>query len=148
MSVTARQGIFDYLGLSNRNSRCGLTILPQPEGKVIVILSELAANPGASITNRYAGIATAVYEEFLSHVPVQDITWIEHYNRDSYYENADSEESFTVVGLTWDDRKKAFYAPQWHPCSKAMIESMLDSLELFGDDLSMVNRKGNRHRVC
>lgn len=143
MSVTARQGIFDYLGLSNRNSRCGLTILPQPEGKVIVILSELAANPGESITNRYAGIATAVYEEFLSHLPVQDIAWIEHYNRDSYYDHADSEENFTVVRLTWDDRKKAFYAPQWRPCGQEMVEFMLNSLELLGDDPRVVTMKAN-----
>ena len=148
MSTAAYQGVFDYLGLSRFSSRCGLTILPQPEDKVIVILSELAANPGASITNRYAGIATAVYEEFLSHVPVQGIAWIEHYNRDSYSNNADSKETFAEVNLTWNERKKAFYAPQWHPCSKAMVESMLDSLELFDDDLSVVNTKGNRQRLC
>lgn len=144
MSVRVRQEIFNYLGFSNSKSRCGLTILPLSKDKVIVVLSELAANPGASITNRYAEIGTAVYEEFLSHVSVHDITWIEHYNRDSYDEHAGGEESFTLVGLTWDDRKKAFYAPQWRFCSQELIETMLNSLDLLGDNPSVVTMKANR----
>lgn len=142
MFIAPYQGLFDYLGVSRRGNRCGLTILPQPEGKAMVILSELTAQTSKSLTDHYLRIANEVYEQFLSHIPVQNITWIEHYNREHHSQNA---EPFAEVSLTWDPIKKAFNSSEHRPCNKAMVEAMLESIELFSDELNAEPRSPNRY---
>lgn len=144
MSVTAYQGVFHYRGLSNCDSHCGLSILPQINGKVIVILSELAANPGTSITNHCEWIATEVYDRFLLNTPVHDITWVEHYNKDSYSDKAYETERFSTVSLAWDEDKKQFCSPRWFPCGREMIGAMLESLGLLSGESKVVNIKSKR----
>ena len=113
MFNTSHEDIFSYHNARGHNSTCGLHILQQMDGKVIVILRELAENPGASITNCYEAIATQIYNQYLAGTPIDNIVWIEHYNEESYADKSDETEMFDHVVLKWDAKTKRFYMPQW-----------------------------------
>jgi hypothetical protein len=97
--------------MKNYNGTCGLQILPKFEGKFVVILAELADNPGISIINYFEKIVTQVYHKFLSKISTNNITWVEHYNQNSYHNMDDNEETFDQVILSWDHEKKQFCNP-------------------------------------
>lgn len=96
--------IFEFKGLWDMPSKCGLKILKQNE-KYFVIVSELYQdNPGTSITQASYILATQICEKY--DLPIKDIVYIEH-NPDmnsklSFY----NEEFFEV---TFNDLLQASY---------------------------------------
>ena len=98
--------------IKNYNGVCSLQILPWTENKVVVILAEIADNPGTPITNAFEKVATQVYHKFLSEISISDIIWIEHYNKNSYHNKDYNEETFDQVILSWNDRTQQFCNPR------------------------------------
>lgn len=59
------------------NSKCRLRVYENPGQLTIIIVTELAGNPGTTIT-RAAGYLAAMIYERINH-PLQNMTWIEHH---------------------------------------------------------------------
>jgi len=96
-----------------KKGTCDLEILKGK--KATVIVTEIADNPGTSVTNAFESIATQVYQQFLYEYSIHDITWIEHYNQDSYEPAGDDPETFDQVSLSWNPKTRKFHTPQWRP---------------------------------
>jgi hypothetical protein len=96
--------IFHYKGFHGCDSKCGLEIKRHDE-KITVVLTELDDNPGTSVTNMIEHLATMVYHQFLKGIPVENITWIEHYPKTSFGE------TFDRVFLHWNG--EIFSNPKW-----------------------------------
>jgi hypothetical protein len=79
-AMKARTFQFDYAGLHGRPARCGLEIIELPDGKTVVIATELSDNPGVSVTNFAEQLATLVCKMF--HLDPTKLVWIEHYPAD------------------------------------------------------------------
>ena len=60
----------------------------------MILCTELATNPGQSITNAAEQLATAACRRFA--IPFNKLIWIEHYNEESY-KGRGREESFDLV---------------------------------------------------
>jgi hypothetical protein len=94
-------GEFQYQGHQRQLSICELTMLQTPD-RLIVIATEIAQNPGTSITNAYKLLAQKIVEEF----QINPLTalWIEHYN-DKSYTNFQKDNlptnRYAWVRLTW-----------------------------------------------
>lgn len=92
---------------------CGLQILPKYKGKITVVLTEIIDNTGASIRNIFEKVATQVYHQFLSELSIDDIIWIEEYNKEQEVEG--NQAICSQVTLSWDPRKQQFHNPQRWP---------------------------------
>ena len=76
--------IFDYIAPNGCNSRCGVTIY---EDQKLIMMTELADNPGMSITIAPEKVATDIYYHFIKDLlnwNMGDIIWIEHYTDGAY----------------------------------------------------------------
>lgn len=100
--------------LISKKGVCDLEITKY-RNKVKVILTETADNWGTSITDAFETAATQIYDQFLSDFQVHEVTWIEHYNQDSYEQGGDDSETFTRVLLSWNSKTRNFHNPQWRP---------------------------------
>lgn len=138
--------IYHYQGHFEFGSKCGLSFIPHQDdpSHIYVVLTELAENPGTSITNAYEKIATAIYNDFLIQTPIENINWIEHYTNESYEGESDKWERFDRVLLKWDEKNRCFEVGQpysesksWKPCNE---ETVLYLKQAFG--------KNNRKTVC
>jgi hypothetical protein len=47
-----------------------------------------------------------------------DIIWIEHYNQAN---DTDEKETFNLVKMEWDNRRKCYHSPNWRPCDKLTL---------------------------
>jgi len=115
--------------LPSPDGSCRLDILPQIDGKTIVLLTEVAHNNASSITNAIEEIARQIYEEFLWKTNTEDIIWVEHYDGGSYHNMPDYTETFDEVTLLWDKRTRRFYSPQWKRCTPGFVMSIQHQLK-------------------
>ena len=98
-------GIFHFTGFWNCKSKCGIKI--EKGQKITVTFTELNHNEGTSVTNMIGDLASMIYNKFFSDIPIDNITWIEHYP-----ERGDIEESFDIVRFEkWDGKR--FSQPKW-----------------------------------
>ena len=67
----------------------------------IIVLSELAENPGVSVTNAAAAIATEIARNYM--IDLDTTIWIEHYGAFSY-KGGDCDETFDRITFTWRNR--------------------------------------------
>ena len=67
----------------------------------IIVLSELAENPGVSVTNAAAAIATEIARTYM--IDLDTTIWIEHYGAFSY-KGGDLDETFDRITFTWRNR--------------------------------------------
>lgn len=79
-------------------AHCGLRIYAGPAGRVVV-LTELGSNPGISVTNAAAEIATGLAAMY--RLDPVTTTWIEHYNGDSYKGRNRIDDTFDEVKFLW-----------------------------------------------
>lgn len=71
--------VYEYEGFGGCESRCRIRIFRPPDGPPVVIATEAAGtNPGTSITNMTAEIATDVTR--IHHLAGEPFVWIEHYD--------------------------------------------------------------------
>jgi hypothetical protein len=61
----------------------------------VVIISELAINPGISVTNAISEVIACIAEQF--NLPADDVLWIEHYGPNSYTPGTMSDHIFDMV---------------------------------------------------
>ena len=118
MLIEDYEGNFVFKGLGNSEGVCHLKIFSQPNKIFIVVLTELTENTGASITNSYEKIVTQVYHKFLAEVPFNKITWIEHYDKNSYEKSDNKHETFDEVNLSYHEGAKKFSSPHWNHIGK------------------------------
>ena len=68
---------YRFRSAHGREAWCALEILRATEGRRVVIATELAGNPGTSITNACEHLAYQVCVEFS--IDPAELVWIEHY---------------------------------------------------------------------
>jgi hypothetical protein len=69
---------FECPGLNGRPMACRLELRELDDGRWLAVAAEIAANPGASVTN--AAEALATWAAFRCEVPPEDLVWVEHYD--------------------------------------------------------------------
>ncbi len=74
--------VFDFLGLGDYPSSCGLRIYLRERQAPVVVLTELRENPGTSVTNAAEFLARQVAQAY--DLP-SDTVWVEHYEGDTRY---------------------------------------------------------------
>ena len=100
---------------------------PQPP---VVILTELADNPGASVTNASEYIATELRQRH-SLLRTAAPIWIEHYNGESYANGHFAPDRFGRIDFTF--ARDTYRNPQWRPVSASELQEMLgEPLEKYG----------------
>ena len=70
--------LYEYPGFQNCYSKCELEIVRSSGKTTLVICTELPDNPGTSVTNCAAALATRVCQEDETIDP-ESLLWVEHY---------------------------------------------------------------------
>lgn len=113
--------IFDFKGLWDVHSKCGLRIM-QKDDKYIIIVSELYQdNPGTSITQATCSLAKQVCEAYS--LPKEEIVYIEH-NPDMNSKLSFYDEEFYLV--TFSLNNDNFSNPQWRQLTTAEIKDFFN----------------------
>jgi hypothetical protein len=112
--------IFDFKGLWDMPSKCGLKI-SQKNDKFIIVVTELYQdNPGTSITQAASLLVKQISEHF--QIPTDKLTYIEHNpgmnSKLSFYD-----EEFYLVTFDIDDNER-FINPKWEPLPTEMINDI------------------------
>jgi hypothetical protein len=113
---------FDYLGIWESPSRCGLKTVERKDGKLLAIATELyRQNPGTPVTEWCAPLATQILVgENCNHT---DFIFVEH-TPDMGSKLAFYEETFDLVTFDWDGEK--FISPKWQRLTPAEVERMME----------------------
>src|SRR5262245_40067601 len=104
--------------------------LTQP--KAIAVISEIESNsPGLEITDDFTGVVAALRQLFREDLEnrLEDLVWIVHHGRFSYYETLD-QETFTKVDLKWKGQFVECDLSDWHLLKDAEIKEILDGVVL------------------
>jgi len=116
-------GLYHYWGYHGCPSRCWLRIYKAP-GQAVVVATELADNPGTSITNMAEVLATHVCQEF--GLPLDDLMWIEHYPERCFLGGRPrlpaSFDHVTFAALT----AQGLQRPEWRRLSQAQVETLIE----------------------
>ena len=123
MAETIYNDTFEYQ--PHRNIRrtpsvCHLQVARRGDDSLI-IATELADNPGMSITNSSERLASLVVQQF--GLNPAHMTFIEHYNEESYYGQSlrRDPDHYSEVSYTWEGNEAKH--PQWKPLSfEAFVE--------------------------
>ncbi len=121
-----------YIHSTPRGGRCRIRVyLPDEErDAVVVICTELANNPGASVTNAVRRLAAEVIEQHRLPTP---LVWIEHHppattdGRTEVFELVlfDSYELREVRAPYLDDRMVEIGSPTWKALDRASVETLV-----------------------
>ena len=111
------RGDFVYTDSNTLKSVYDLIILPETDGRIIVILTLLVGGYSHSIAD-YDRIATQVYYQHLQKTEINKIIWIKKVIQKT------TEEEFFEVDLIWEEEAKFFHSPEWEPCDPQIIESI------------------------
>jgi hypothetical protein len=68
---------YNYKGFWNCDSCCNIEVHRRSDGKYVFVATELADNPGTSVTNFAEHLATAMRSRY--GLKPEDVIWIEHY---------------------------------------------------------------------
>ena len=104
-------GPFAFRGLHGTSSRCHLRVFRHPDRPVIAIATELANNPGTSITNALPTLAQQICTAF--DIDSEVLLWVEHYTADDV-----AEESVEAVEF------RPGWQPAWVPMTRERIEEL------------------------
>lgn len=77
-------GPLEFVGYHGCPSKCDLTLYQRGDGRFFAVMTEVGDNPGTSVTNGAAAIATTVLERFQINPVKTPVIWVERYNQDSY----------------------------------------------------------------
>jgi hypothetical protein len=113
------------------NGRCRVRIYEpdQPGDQYVVVITELAENPGQSVTNCVEQLAAEV---IMAHaLPSSETAFIEHYEK---AERSGESETYDLVTFAWGDPEPhlvggvwtiAFGDPSWRPLDRESVEVLL-----------------------
>jgi hypothetical protein len=129
------QETFNYIDMNGCLSHCGMEVI-WDAGCLLVVVSELDGNPGASVTNSIELIANQLCDsdERFSPLNPDKLFFVEHVLPDSIT----SEERWDLVTLTYKLQK--FRSPKWAPLRDipvpfdgvAVLRSLVKRLSLGG----------------
>jgi hypothetical protein len=107
---------------ATENAVCHLRIF-QDKTATIIIMTELATNPGMSITNAAEGLTSKIVKQF--HLNPQTTRFIEHYGQESYEleEGRDHVDTFDEVTFSWQGKHAT--NPEWRPAHTEEITNLL-----------------------
>jgi hypothetical protein len=112
--------VYEYLGSNGYISRCHLALYETPNEPMIVIASEIPDNPGQSITNAAAVLATDVFRMFNG--PKEGLIWIERYPKDG--DRPIDDERYSMV--SFDFSPNGFTNPKWRYIPKAEVIALVE----------------------
>jgi hypothetical protein len=113
---------FDYLGIWDSPSKCGLKIVERRDSRKLAIATEIyRQNPGTSVTEWCAPLATQVMNS-ISCTPERFI-FIEH-TPDLKSKFAFYDESFDLVSFEWDGT--AFFNPKWSRLTPEEVDRFME----------------------
>jgi hypothetical protein len=114
-------GMYCYGGPQSHSSYCWLRVYTAPD-QAVVIATEVADNPGISITNAVESLATQVAQRFA--IPFDTLTWIEHYpERIVNGGRLTIPESFDQV--TFMQGPTGFDRPEWRHLQQSQVEALI-----------------------
>ncbi|HNX07848.1 MAG TPA: hypothetical protein PKL96_09715 [Bacteroidales bacterium] len=112
--------VYDFKGQWDVPSRCGLKIVKN-NAQTIVIATELyAENPGTSVTNFCAPLATQICSEFA--IDHNKVIFIVH-TPDAKSKLTFLNESFFQVDFSWTGSK--FTDPKWAQIEKTKVDELI-----------------------
>lgn len=112
--------IYEYKGIWDRLSRCGLKIIKKKD-KTIIIATELYdKNPGTSITNWCTQLAIVLCKEY--NIPFEKLIFIEH-TPDIGSKFSFNDETFDLVKFKLEGDK--LDEPEWQRLSKEDVDKIL-----------------------
>ena len=105
--------------LQTGDASCWLRIY-STDGGIVVVLSELAENPGVSVTNAAAALATEIARIY----DLETVTtfWVEHYGAFSYTASG-GDETFDLVTFTWRNRTAS--NSEWQRLNSDQLHKLL-----------------------
>lgn len=113
---------YEYPGLWDSPSKCGLRVIRRKDGKVLVIATELyRQNPGTSVTDWCPKLATRIMKEL--HASPDNFIFIEH-SPDMGSKLTFYGETFDLVSFEWDGND--FDCPNWHRVTIDQVDAMLN----------------------
>jgi hypothetical protein len=113
---------FDYNGIWDSPSKCGLKIHQRKDGKMLAIATEIyRQNPGTPVTEWCAPLATQVMKTF--GCTPENFIFVEH-TPDLKSKLTFYDESFDKVSFEWDGTN--FTNPKWTRLTPEQIDRMLE----------------------
>lgn len=115
-------GPFAFTSAAGHEGRCYVQVYEPRGGDLpIVIACEMSQNPGPSITNAAAAVATQVWRQLLPHAR-EGLRWIELY-KDGQGGETEPAERFAEV--TFDLDGDALHSPRWRHIARADVERLI-----------------------
>jgi hypothetical protein len=114
-------GIYCYGGPQNHSSYCWLRVYTAID-QTVVIATEVEDNPGMSITNAVAALATEVARRFA--IPLDGLTWIEHYP-ERIVEGGRLRIPEMLDQVSFMPGPAECARPEWRHLQKAEVEAMI-----------------------
>lgn len=115
----------EYRTPAGQRGVCGVRVISVDATKKIVILTELADNPGSSVTNSWPFIASSVYYQLFREVDPKGIAWVEHYGQQSYRHPHSDGDRYDLVELEWDDTQHEYSMAKdrhpWRPAPEILV---------------------------
>lgn len=112
---------YDFKGLWDSPSRCGLCVVKRTDGKILVIVTEIyRQNPGTAVTECVASLATGLLKEYK--VTSENFIFIEH-SPDLKSKLTFYGETFDLVSFDWDGN--TFMNPVWTRLSHEVVDAMM-----------------------
>ena len=121
-SFKAIDEIFDFKGLWEMPSKCGLKITQKGEQYIVVVSELYQDNPGTSITQAVTLLATQICEHY--QIPAHEMTYIEH-NPDMNSKLSFYDEEFYLVDFDVED--VVFKNPRYRKLSSNEIKELLQN---------------------
>jgi hypothetical protein len=116
-------------------AKCQVRIY-QTDAGATVLLTELADNPGMSITNASEEIASSLAARFALNPIIT--TWIEHYPSTAWRDERRRDETFDEITYTWQGQTAS--APQWRRLTIEEVERMTGATWAAGNLTDDTNR--------
>lgn len=124
--------IYRYRSLAaQRQGYCRLRIYNR-RGNHLVVLTEVANNPGQSITAASEVIATGLVKRY--RLNPATTRWIEHWPADT--RDKQSEASYAAVKYTWQEGVAS--SPRWQGLSFERAEEMMETRRQAGPSADLV----------
>lgn len=123
------EGLLDYFDRNGKASFCRLELYRGKGAcgspRTVAVVTEVADNPGQSITNAAEEIATLITGQF--EILPAELIYFEHYYPGSYHDDTQLSDSYAQVFFLWQNRRA--YSAQWEFIDVASVTKFLDQGE-------------------